>query len=118
MERATKILLDYEAQEPPILNISFLSASSFPLALPGTVARGFGWPKWNLGVEGANSLVVPIFLEELAKCSMIQSESYTDEKAAYKPVVSNDTYHLLSVWRLVRLLMLHWNSAGKEGWID
>lgn len=41
-------------QSPP-LAISFLSAASFPLSLPPIVARGFGWPKLGLGVEGVNS---------------------------------------------------------------
>jgi len=72
---ATKILLDYEEQKPPVLNISFLSAASIPLALPGTVARGFGWPGLYLGVEGVNSLVMPIFLEELRKCSLVKSDA-------------------------------------------
>lgn len=39
----------------PTLNITYFSAGSFPLALPATVARGFGWPEWGLGVEGVNS---------------------------------------------------------------
>jgi len=43
-------------QRPP-LAISFLSAASFPLSLPPVVARGFGWPKLGLGVEGVNSRV-------------------------------------------------------------
>ncbi|KAF8531624.1 PLC-like phosphodiesterase [Gautieria morchelliformis] len=41
----------------PVLSITFLSASSFPLAPPPLVAGGFGWPSWNLGVEGVNSRV-------------------------------------------------------------
>jgi 1-phosphatidylinositol phosphodiesterase len=43
-------------QQPP-LAISFLSAASFPLSLPPIIARGFGWPKLGLGVEGVNSRV-------------------------------------------------------------
>jgi 1-phosphatidylinositol phosphodiesterase len=39
----------------PTLAISFFSATSFPLALPTTVARGFGWPRAGFGVEGVNS---------------------------------------------------------------
>jgi len=38
----------------PTLSITFLSAASIPLALPPTIARGFGWPKWGLGIEGIN----------------------------------------------------------------
>jgi 1-phosphatidylinositol phosphodiesterase len=39
----------------PTLSFSYFSAASFPLSLPPTVAQGFGWPKWGLGVEGVNS---------------------------------------------------------------
>ncbi|KAI0693724.1 PLC-like phosphodiesterase [Cytidiella melzeri] len=38
----------------PILPISFFSASSFPFAPPGTVARGLGWPLVGAGIEGVN----------------------------------------------------------------
>ncbi|EIW85462.1 PLC-like phosphodiesterase [Coniophora puteana RWD-64-598 SS2] len=41
----------------PALNIVFFSASSFPLALPPSVARGLGWPRWHLGFEGVNHRV-------------------------------------------------------------
>lgn len=41
----------------PPLAISFLSAASFPLSLPPIIARGFGWPKLGLGIEGVNSRV-------------------------------------------------------------
>ncbi|KAF7967438.1 hypothetical protein HWV62_34343 [Athelia sp. TMB] len=36
------------------LAITFFSAASIPLALPPTIARGFGWPQWGLGVVGVN----------------------------------------------------------------
>ncbi|KAF8919261.1 PLC-like phosphodiesterase [Mucidula mucida] len=39
------------------LSITFFSAAAFPLAMPPTIAQGFGWPKWGLGVEGVNSRV-------------------------------------------------------------
>ncbi|KXN82630.1 1-phosphatidylinositol phosphodiesterase [Leucoagaricus sp. SymC.cos] len=42
--------------QPP-LAISFFSAASFPLSLPPVIARGFGWPKIGLGIEGVNSRV-------------------------------------------------------------
>ncbi|KAI0345213.1 PLC-like phosphodiesterase [Trametopsis cervina] len=44
------------SHEPPTpsLAISFFSASSFPFAPPPTVARGFGWPRIGMGVEGVN----------------------------------------------------------------
>ncbi|KDQ12285.1 hypothetical protein BOTBODRAFT_161818 [Botryobasidium botryosum FD-172 SS1] len=39
------------------LPITFFSASSFPFAFPPVVARGFGWPRYRLGMEGVNSRV-------------------------------------------------------------
>ena len=56
VELATKILVTpSDVPVTPTLAISFLSAASFPLALPTTVARGFGWPQAGFGVEGVNS---------------------------------------------------------------
>ena len=49
------LILPTGEQAQPILNISFFSAANIPLALPTTVARGLGWPKWNLGIEGVNA---------------------------------------------------------------
>ncbi|KAL0564936.1 hypothetical protein V5O48_017101, partial [Marasmius crinis-equi] len=43
VELATRILVPPESK--PTLSIAFLSASSFPLAAPPTIAQGFGWPK-------------------------------------------------------------------------
>jgi 1-phosphatidylinositol phosphodiesterase len=56
VELATKILVTpNDMPTTPTLAISFFSAASFPLALPTTVARGFGWPQAGFGVEGVNS---------------------------------------------------------------
>jgi len=56
VERATRALVTpNDASKTPTLAISFFSAASFPLALPTTVARGFGWPQAGFGVEGVNS---------------------------------------------------------------
>lgn len=41
----------------PTLSISYFSAASFPLALPSTISRGFGWPGAGFGVEGVNRRV-------------------------------------------------------------
>ncbi|GAA6041746.1 hypothetical protein JCM8097_008310 [Rhodosporidiobolus ruineniae] len=42
---------------PPLpLRINFLSAASLPLAPPSRCARGFGWPRWHLGLWGVNDL--------------------------------------------------------------
>jgi len=56
VELATKALVTpNNGSMTPTLAISFFSATSFPLALPTTVARGFGWPQAGFGVEGVNS---------------------------------------------------------------
>jgi len=56
VELATKALVVLNnVPTAPTLAISFFSAASFPLALPTTVARGFGWPQAGFGVEGVNS---------------------------------------------------------------
>ncbi|EJU05834.1 PLC-like phosphodiesterase [Dacryopinax primogenitus] len=51
---------------PHNLSITFFSAATFPLALPQTVALGFGWPQWNLGVEGVNARFGRWLLEKMA----------------------------------------------------
>ena len=57
---STSLLLaspDTAPTAPPTLAITYLSASSFPLALPQTVAQGMGFPKLGMGFEGVNDLV-------------------------------------------------------------
>jgi 1-phosphatidylinositol phosphodiesterase len=51
----------------PVLSISFLSAASFPLALPPIVATGFGWPTVKLGIEGVNSRFTTWLLDLLSE---------------------------------------------------
>jgi 1-phosphatidylinositol phosphodiesterase len=48
------------------LGIAFLSASAIPFALPPTIARGFGWPRFGLGVEGVNARFTRWCLRKLA----------------------------------------------------
>ena len=50
-----------------MLNISYFSAASFPFAFPPTVARGFGWPRWGLGVEGVNARLGRWLLDRLGE---------------------------------------------------
>ena len=59
----------------PSLAITFFSASSFPLAFPPTVARGFGWPKIGLGVEGVNARVGRWLMDQLASASQLDVEA-------------------------------------------
>ena len=59
-----------DAHEPfpgPVLNISYFSAASFPLAFPPTIARGFGWPHWGFGVEGVNGRLGRWLLDRLGR---------------------------------------------------
>lgn len=81
---ATSILLPPQAPAPmPILSISFLSAASFPLALPPSVAQGFGWPKWGFGVEGVNSRVGKWLLDVLGGgCDVQRPSMYKDEEGS------------------------------------
>ncbi|KAI9056956.1 PLC-like phosphodiesterase [Trametes sanguinea] len=67
VELATQILLPPPNDPPfPVLNITFFSAASVPLALPPLVAKGFGWPKWGLGIEGVNGRVGEWLLHQLS----------------------------------------------------
>lgn len=64
-ELAAQILLPPPKNPPfPVLNITYFSAASFPLAFPPTVAKGFGWPKWGFGVEGVNGRVGKWLLDQ------------------------------------------------------
>ncbi|KZT20266.1 PLC-like phosphodiesterase [Neolentinus lepideus HHB14362 ss-1] len=70
VELSTKILLSPERNPPvPTLSITYFSAASFPLGLPPTIARGFGWPGVGLGVEGVNSRVGKWLLDMLSQDS-------------------------------------------------
>lgn len=60
------LLLPPEYPASPVLNISFFSAASFPLAFPPTVAKGFGWPNIGLGVEGVNGRLGTWLLDQLS----------------------------------------------------
>ena len=54
-------------QSPPVktLNITYLSARHLPSAPPRIVARGIGWPRWRLGIEGVNARVCRWLLQQL-----------------------------------------------------
>jgi len=67
VDLATRILLPPAHDLPtPTLSITFFSAASFPLGLPPTIARGFGWPKLGFGVEGVNSRLGSWLLSRLS----------------------------------------------------
>lgn len=87
VERATAVLLPARAAPVPVLNVSFLSASSFPLAAPPTIARGFGWPARGFGVEGVNARVGRWLLGKLTgegaeRLAPDGEKGYGDEKHA------------------------------------
>lgn len=63
---STEILVSPLDTPIPILSISYMSASTIPLALPPIIAHGFGWPKWGLGFEGVNDRVGKWLLEQLS----------------------------------------------------
>ncbi|ORX34208.1 PLC-like phosphodiesterase [Kockovaella imperatae] len=56
--------LDAQLKDPSF-TLSFASASNFPLALPTTMAKGFGWPSWGVGVRGINSRLSYWLLERI-----------------------------------------------------
>ena len=51
----------------PTFTLDYASASTFPLALPTTLAKGFGWPRWGMGIEGINSRLTRWFLTQLSE---------------------------------------------------
>lgn len=91
---STRILIPPEPpyQPPfPILSISFLSAASFPLAAPSTIARGFGWPNWGFGVEGVNSRVAKWLLDKLSSiANPAESQSQLPEDNVEKGSPSDE----------------------------
>ncbi|KAH0584472.1 hypothetical protein H2248_010008 [Termitomyces sp. 'cryptogamus'] len=71
---ASEILMGPPSESPmPTLSISFFSAASFPLALPPVIAKGLGWPKMSLGIEGINSRFVQWLLNNLVENSEIHA---------------------------------------------
>lgn len=121
----------------PILSISFLSAASFPLALPPSVAQGFGWPKWGFGIEGVNSRVGKWLLDMLGGEGGARGTSaYNDDKWSGEEdvLISNDLeeheprlrgwvlmdyFNLPEDQGLVPLLVecnYRGRVAGEEGW--
>jgi len=83
---------------PHTLSITFFSAATFPLALPQTVALGFGWPQWNMGVEGVNVRLGRWLLDKLAGESVFPVNSL---KAQENKVWHTDPEKRLSGWTLL-----------------
>ncbi|EEB92168.1 hypothetical protein MPER_09363, partial [Moniliophthora perniciosa FA553] len=139
VELSTRMLLppseEETVTEKQTLSITFFSASSFPLAAPPTIAQGFGWPKWGLGVEGVNSRVGKWLLNQLSGSqqarlrtfdSMISDSESELEKAlgaeAYEPRLRGWSfldYYNDPERALVPLLVecnFRGRKSGEEGW--
>jgi 1-phosphatidylinositol phosphodiesterase len=73
---------------PETLNIAYLSAATFPLALPPTVAMGCGFPGWKMGFEGVNARTGRWLLEELVP----ELKSFSPIKSAAAPKSPENGY--------------------------
>ncbi|THV07832.1 PLC-like phosphodiesterase [Dendrothele bispora CBS 962.96] len=133
---ATEILLAPPKEDlRPTLSFTYFSAASFPLATPPTIAQGFGWPKWGLGVEGVNSRVARWLLGILGGDSSV-IKGVTDEGVREKEKLRASTddgdeqeprirgwamldYYSSSENGLVPLLIecnFRGRKEGEEGW--
>ncbi|KAH9915793.1 PLC-like phosphodiesterase [Epithele typhae] len=77
---ASEVLLLPAGGAPPfpVLNITFFSAASFPLAFPPMIARGFGWPGVGFGVEGVNARLGRWLTERLAAGTRVRGWAFLD----------------------------------------
>ncbi|KAI0792804.1 PLC-like phosphodiesterase [Abortiporus biennis] len=127
---ATEILLPPSSQSvsAQTLNIAFFSAASFPLAFPPTIARGFGFPKIGLGVEGVNARVGKWLLDILSSTSFKSRGEKESEKLQYE---MNEVGRRVRGWPLLDFfqdpedngvvpLLVECNFrgrvSGEEGW--
>jgi len=122
---STRILIAPENPPRPTLSISYLSAASIPFAFPTTVARGFGWPEWGLGIEGVNSRVGKWLLHFLSHNAM------SDARHPKAQVNEGEECLRIRGWALVDFytdpdngvvpLLVECNfrgrRSGEEGWI-
>ncbi|KAF8968324.1 PLC-like phosphodiesterase [Flammula alnicola] len=127
VQLATVNLLPPTDVAQPLLPITYFSAASFPLAFPPTVAKGFGWPKWGLGVEGVNSKFGAWLLDKLGGSTSVSSPTTKDGKqeqaAAEEPRIRGwnflDYYSEPEGGDLVPLLVecnFRGRKIGEEGW--
>jgi len=78
-QAATDLLLPPTATiTQPVLSVTYLSASSFPLATPSVVSTGFGWPQVSMGVEGVNSRVARFLITSLKANTMLRAWTLVD----------------------------------------
>lgn len=112
----------------PLLPITYFSAASFPLAFPPTIAKGFGWPKWGLGIEGVNSLLGKWLIDKLGGSQdpeISQFAAHGDEKQAadeesrIRGWTFLDYYSQPEASALIPLLVecnFRGRKSGEEGW--
>ncbi|KAJ8495569.1 hypothetical protein ONZ45_g12805 [Pleurotus djamor] len=126
VELSTQILLPSTNNPPmPVLNITYFSAASFPLAFPPVVACGFGWPKIGFGVEGVNSRVGRWLLEQLGdaqNAGSAEAKGAADDDSLTEPRLRG--WALMDFYSqpedaVVPLLVecnFRGRRAGEEGW--
>lgn len=124
---ATQILLPPESDPGfQTLSISFFSAAGLPLAFPPTIARGFGWPKLGLGVEGVNGRLGAWLIDMLSSGSAgHQGHARTSQVGEKGGRVRIRGWALLDFYRdpednaVVPLLVecnYRGRRSGEEGW--
>lgn len=130
VQRATANLLPPVDSLQPVLPVTYFSAASFPLAFPPMVAKGFGWPKWGLGVEGVNRKLGGWLLDKLGGNAAAASASKSDgvdekqrEIVAEDPRIRGwtflDYYSEPAGGDLIPLLVecnFRGRKLGEEGW--
>jgi 1-phosphatidylinositol phosphodiesterase len=110
------------------LGIAFLSASAIPFALPPTIARGFGWPRFGLGVEGVNARFTRWCLRKLAGSE--DSAGRADDVGEAHSTGARRCNPRIRGWVLMDfvaepsdmvsiMIELNWRGrvVGEEGWI-
>lgn len=116
---STQVLLP-PTEDRPTLSITYFSAASFPLAFPPTIACGFGWPNWGLGVEGVNSRVGRWLLDVLSTSdSVTESENEKRGRESRLRGWAFMDYYSDPDISLVALLVecnFRGRKAGEEGW--
>ncbi|KAH7927054.1 PLC-like phosphodiesterase [Leucogyrophana mollusca] len=116
---STNVLLPPRDSPIPMLNITFLSASSIPLAFPPTIARGFGWPKWGMGFEGVNDRVGKWLLDTLGGDESEDDEKSTECGPRVRGWAFMDFYEDPVEQALVPLFVecnFRGRISGEEGW--
>jgi|SRR6267154_2782805 len=111
---STNILLASRDRPSPTLSISFLSASSIPLAFPPTIARGLGWPQWGVGFEGVNARVGRWLLDQFGECGE------KDEGPRIRGWALMDFYDEPIEQSIIPLFVecnFRGRRSGEEGWV-